>query len=468
MQAGKFPSISTKLFRKYLMSTNTPLLTDLYQLTMGYGYWKQGLTEREAVFHLFYRRAPFGGTAAIVAGTGPAADFLDDLHFTDEELTYLSSLTGADGGPLFCAGYIDHLKNLKWTLEVDAIPEGELAFPHEPILRIRGPLLQCQLVETALLNIVNFQTLIATQAARLCDAAEGDPILEFGLRRAQGPDGGLSASRAAYLGGCAATSNVLAGMNYGIPVKGTHAHSWVMSFDDEQEAFDHYAAAMPNNAVLLVDTYDTLNGVRKAILTGKKLRENGHDLQGIRLDSGDLAALSIDARQILDDAGFQETKIIASNDLDEENIKALKAAGARIDIWGVGTNLVTSANQPALGGVYKLGAIRDEAGNWQYRIKLSNDLIKVSNPGVLQVAKDAKTRTIFNEAEVELPEGTEPLLRPAVRQGKRVLPIEDLAIIRDRAIAQWNSLQERTPETLVHPNLDATKRQLLTANGFTL
>lgn len=450
------------------MNTNTLLLTDLYQLTMGYGYWKQGLTEREAVFHLFFRRAPFGGAAAIVAGTRPAADFLDDLRFTDEELFYLSSLAGADGKALFCQGYLDHLKNLEWTIEVDAIPEGELVFPHEPILRIRGPLLQCQLVETALLNIVNFQTLIATQAARLCDAAEGDPIFEFGLRRAQGPDGGMSASRAAYLGGCVATSNVLAGMNYGIPVKGTHAHSWVMSFDDEQEAFDHYATAMPNNAVLLVDTYNTLNGVQKAINTGKKLREKGHDLQGIRLDSGDLAMLSIKARAILDDAGFTETKIIASNDLDEKSITALKAAGARIDIWGVGTNLVTSVNQPALGGVYKLGAIRDEAGDWQYRIKLSNDLIKVSNPGVLQVARDAETRTIFNEAEVTLPEGAEALLQPAVRKGKRVLPVEDLGTIRERAITQWKSLKEVAPRAGIHPNLDATKRQLLTANDFTL
>lgn len=225
------------------MNTTSPLLTDLYQLTMGYSYWKNSMASREAVFHLFYRRAPFGGKAAIVAGTGPAADFLHELSFSETELDYLATLSGADGKPLFCEGYLDHLRNLNWQLEVDALPEGELAFPNEPIIRVRGPLIQCQLVETALLNIVNFQTLIATNAARLCDAADGDPVLEFGLRRAQGPDGGMSASRAAYLGGCSATSNVLAGMHFGIPVKGTHAHSWVMSFDSETTAFDAYAAA---------------------------------------------------------------------------------------------------------------------------------------------------------------------------------------------------------------------------------
>ena len=446
--------------------TQSPLLTDLYQLTMGYGYWKNGMTDREAVFHLFYRRAPFGGDAAIVAGTGPAADFLNDLQFEVEELTYLASLTGADGQPLFEQEYLDHLRDLEWTLQVDALPEGELAFPNEPILRVRGPLLQCQLVETALLNLVNFQTLIATKAARMCDAAQGDPILEFGLRRAQGPDGGLSASRAAYLGGCAATSNVLAGMQFGIPVKGTHAHSWVMSFDTEIEAFDSYATAMPNNAVLLVDTYDTLNGVRNAIQAGHKLRANGHDLQGIRLDSGDLGALSVSARKILDEAGFQNTKIIASNDLDEDKIRKLKAAGARIDIWGVGTQLVTSADQPALGGVYKLGAIQDGKGDWQYRIKLSNDLIKVSNPGVLQIAAKDGVRTLFNEADAPLPEGAQPLLIQMVRNGKRVLPQELLKETRERAIENWKLLKIRPPITKLDPELEETKRKLLVANGF--
>lgn len=445
--------------------TNSPLLTDLYQLTMGYGYWKNGMADREAVFHLFYRRAPYGGTAALVAGTGPAADVLHELAFTETELDYLATLTGSDGQPLFCQGYLDHLRSLDWKLEVDALPEGELAFPNEPIVRVRGPLIQCQLIETALLNIVNFQTLIATNAAHLCDATDGDPILEFGLRRAQGPDGGMSASRAAYLGGCTATSNVLAGMHFGIPVKGTHAHSWVMSFDSESDAFDAYATAMPNNVVLLVDTYDTPDGVRNAIRTGKKLRENGHELQGIRLDSGDLAKLSIEARALLDEAGFHETKIIASNDLDATKIKKLKAAGACIDIWGVGTQLVTSADQPALGGVYKLGAIKDEHDDWQYRIKLSNDPIKVSNPGILQIACDGTTRTLYNEAESPLPEDAKPLLIPAVRHGKRTFPREQLAKTREKALANWKFLQGNPIKSTLHPDLKETKRQLLIKNG---
>jgi nicotinate phosphoribosyltransferase len=452
----------------------SPLLTDLYQLTMGHAYWKAGLAEREAVFHLFYRRAPFGGEATITAGIGPAADFLDGLCFSGEELAYLAALRGADGGALFEGGYLDYLRDLDWALEVDVIPEGAVSFPHEPLVRVRGPLLQGQLIETALLNIVNFQTLVATQAARLCEAAGGDPIFEFGLRRAQGPDGGLSASRAAYIGGCAATSNVLAGMRYGVPVKGTHAHSWVMSFDDEQEAFDAYAEAMPNNVVLLVDTYDTLDGVRNAIETGRRLRARGHDLLGIRLDSGDLAALSIRARELLDTAGFHDTRIVASNDLDEVSIRDLKAQGARIDIWGVGTKLATAAAQPALGGVYKLGAIRGDDAAWQLRVKLSNDLIKVSNPGILQVARESDDRgrmvrdVLYNEMDSKavVPAGSRPLLVPAVRHGRRVLPEEPVDAIRDRAMAGWRALTTCPPRFSLDPSLEETKRKLLIAHGF--
>lgn len=455
---------------------HSPLLTDLYQLTMGQGYWKHGTADREAVFHLFYRRAPFGGAATITAGIGPAADFLHELRFDGDELNYLAGLRGADGRELFEPGYLDYLRNLEWTLEVDAIPEGALSLPHEPLLRVRGPLLQCQLIETAMLNMVNFQTLVATQAARLSDAAGGDPILEFGLRRAQGPDGGLSASRAAYIGGCAGTSNVLAGMRHGIPVKGTHAHSWVMSFDTEQEAFDAYAEAMPNNVVLLVDTYDTLDGVRNAIRTGRQLRERGQDLLGIRLDSGDLCALSIGARGLLDAGGFHDTKIVASNDLDEATIRTLKADGARIDIWGVGTKLVTAADQPALGGVYKLGAIRGDDGNWQFRVKLSNDLIKVSNPGVLQVARvtdpdgNVVRDVLYNEldAKAEIPAGSRPLLIPAVRRGRRVLPEEPIAAIRDRAMAGWRGQSVASPVATLDPSLVDAKRNLLISNGFQL
>jgi len=245
------------------------LLTDLYQLTMAYGYWKSGRAELEAVFHLFFRKAPFQSGFTIAAGLATAIDFLKSFHFTDADLQFLATLTGNDNQPLFEPGFLEYLRTLRFTCEVDAIPEGTVVFPNEPLLRIKGPILQCQLMETALLNLLNFQSLIATKAARVCLATRGEPVMEFGLRRAQGVDGALAASRAAYIGGCAATSNVLAGKMFGIPVRGTHAHSWVMSFDDEREAFLAYAEAMPNNCVFLVDTYDTLEGVRHAVETGK-------------------------------------------------------------------------------------------------------------------------------------------------------------------------------------------------------
>lgn len=327
----------------------SPLLTDLYQLTMAYGYWKTGTHEREAVFHLFFRKPPFASGYSLVAGLADVIDWLRAFHFDEDELAYLQTLEGNDGSPLFEEGFIDYLRELKFTCEVDAVPEGTVVFPHEPLLRVQGPILQGQLVETALLNLINYQTLIATKAARICEAAQDEPVLEFGLRRAQGVDGALAASRAAYIGGCAATSNVLAGKLFGIPVKGTHAHSWVMSFDSEPEAFQAYADAMPNNCVFLVDTYDTLDGVRAAIEVGKRLRETGHEMVGVRLDSGDLAYLSIEARKLLDAAGFPDAVIVASNDLDETIIASLKQQGAKIGLWGVGTKLVTAFDQPALG-----------------------------------------------------------------------------------------------------------------------
>ncbi|MBW3635263.1 MAG: nicotinate phosphoribosyltransferase, partial [Armatimonadetes bacterium] len=268
------------------------------------------------------------------------------------------------------------------------MPEGTICFAQEPLLRVQGPVLQCQLLETALLNIINFQTLIATKAARIALAARGEAVLEFGARRAQGIDGALSASRAAFVGGVAATSNVLAGKCFGIPVKGTHAHSWVMLFDSELEAFETYADALPNNVVFLVDTYDTLEGTRRAVEIGRKLRQNGHDLLGIRLDSGDLAYLSIEARKILDAGGFPDAKIFASNDLDEHLIASLKEQGAQIAVWGVGTRLVTGHDQPALGGVYKLTAVRDAATQkWEPRVKISEQSIKISTPGVTGVRR---------------------------------------------------------------------------------
>jgi nicotinate phosphoribosyltransferase len=367
--------------------TSLALLTDLYQLTMAFGYWKLGRAERDAVFHLFFRKPPFAGGYAVVAGLGPAVEYLRDFRFDESDLAYLATLAGNDGQPLFDQGFLDYLGAVSLTVDIDAMPEGSVAFAQEPLVRVRGPILQCQLLETALLNLVNFQTLIATKAARICGATGGEPVLEFGLRRAQGVDGGLSASRAAYLGGCAATSNVLAGKEYGIPVKGTHAHSWVMSFDDELTAFDGYAEAMPNNCVFLVDTYDTLDGVRHAVQVGQRLRERGHEMVGVRLDSGDLAYLSVEARKILDAGGFPGATIVASNDLDEHIIESLKSQGAKIAVWGVGTNLATAYDQPALGGVYKLGAIKDDEGEWTPKLKLSEQAAKTTIPGVLQVRR---------------------------------------------------------------------------------
>lgn len=369
------------------MNPHTPLLTDLYQLTMAAGYWKSGKAEQDSVFHLFFRKLPFAGGYAIAAGLGDVVEWLKGFRFSKAELAYLATLPGRDGKPLFEAAFLDDLGQMEWQCDVDAIPEGTVVFPHEPLIRVRGPLAQAQMVETALLNIVNFQTLIATKAARVCEAAQGEPVLEFGLRRAQGPDGAVMASRAAFIGGVAATSNVLAGMTHGIPVRGTHAHSWVMSFDSEMEAFEAYADAMPNNCVFLVDTFDTLEGVRHAVEVGKRLRERGHELAGVRLDSGDLAWLSIEARSILDEGGFPNAVIVASNDLDEHLIESLKHQGAKISVWGVGTQMVTGGAQSALGGVYKLGAIRNDAGAWEPKIKLSEQAVKVSNPGIQQVRR---------------------------------------------------------------------------------
>jgi nicotinate phosphoribosyltransferase len=367
-------------------------LTDLYQLTMAYGYFATGTMNKDAVFHMSFRKNPFSGGFAVAAGLASLIDFVENFKFDRVDLDYLATLQGSDHKPLFSKAFLDYLGDLKLDLDIDAVQEGEVVFAHEPLVRVKGPIIHCQLLETALLNFINFQTLIATKAARLKLAAQGKSVIEFGLRRAQGIDGGLSASRAAYLGGCDATSNVLAGRLYGIPVKGTHAHSWVMSYDDELTAFREYARAMPNNCIFLVDTFDTLKGVAHAIQVGLELREQGHDLAGIRLDSGDLAYLSAEARKMLDAAGFLHTQIIASNDLDETVISSLIDQGAAIDAWGVGTKLVTAEDQPALGGVYKLSCVRDpdsgaKKDEWQYRLKLSEQVVKISTPGINQVRR---------------------------------------------------------------------------------
>jgi len=447
---------------KLLYKHPLTLLTDLYQLTMAYGYWKSDKLHQEAVFSLFFRQAPFNGSYAIATGLNSVLEYLEDLQFSEAELSYLTTLESEDGCPLFEQAFLDYLSELRFTCHIDAVPEGSLIFPHEPILRVQGPLLQCQLLETALLNIVNFQTLVATKTTRIYRAAQGAPILEFGLRRAQGIDGAITASRAAYIGGCAATSNVLAGKLYDIPIKGTHAHSWVMSFATEHEAFTAYADAMPNNCVFLVDTYDTFEGVKTAINIGLQLKKKGHTLQGIRLDSGDLLSLSQQARHLLDDAGLTEVKIVASNDLDEYAILKLKAAGACIDIWGIGTKLVTSYDQPALGGVYKLTAIRpNPQTDWQYRMKISAQSVKNSNPGLLQIRRFVDSQgflvgdLLYNQLNLPinpkqlkpLNETTEPLnlpadthytdlLVPCLRYGECVCAIPSLIEIRQRVQEQ--------------------------------
>jgi nicotinate phosphoribosyltransferase len=415
------------------------LLTDLYQLTMACAYWKAGMATTEAAFHLTVRTNPFGGGFAVACGLGPAIDWLRGFRFDDEDLDYLAGLAAPDGARLFEDGFLDHLAALAFRCDVDAVPEGTVVFPTEPLVRVRGPLLQAQLLETALLNLVNFQTLIATKAARVCLAAGGDRVLEFGLRRAQGVDGGLAASRAAYVGGCAATSNVLAGRRFGIPVRGTHAHSWVMAFEDEEQSFRAYAGAMPGNVVLLVDTYDTVAGIRKAIEAGRALREGGHELLGIRLDSGDLLALSRQARRMLDEAGFHRTAIVATGDLDEHRIAALKAAGAPVNVWGVGTRLATGHAESALGGVYKLSAIRDEDGAWRYKVKVSDDPAKSSMPGILQVRRLCG-RDVVYDAELGGPREGEDLLVPIFRHGRLVYELPPLDAARARAAAQIAAL----------------------------
>jgi nicotinate phosphoribosyltransferase len=437
-----------------LYKSSLALFTDLYELTMSYGYWKAGLDEKEAIFTLFFRRPPFNGGFTVAAGLENAVAYLENFHFDESDLNYLQSLRDVEDQPYFEQGFLDYLSNLKFSCQVDAVPEGTVVFPHEPLVRVQGPLIQSQLLEGPLLNLINFPTLIATKAARMCIAAQGDPVVEFGLRRAQGIDGSVSASRAAYIGGCQATSSLLAGKLFDIPVQGTMAHSWVMVFDDELESFQTYAKHMPSNCVFLVDTYDTIEGVKKAIQVGKWLKSQGKNMLGVRLDSGDLTFLSIKTRQLLDDAGFKDAKIVATNELDETLISELKRQGARINIWGVGTNLVTAKDQPALDGVYKLSALRDLGEQWKYKLKLSERMIKVTNPGILQVRRFSNKKEhvadMIYDIDSLLPQDctivdpmdpthqktlkkglqSEDLLVPIFRDGKRVYELPSLSTIR--------------------------------------
>jgi len=367
------------------MNCSSALTTDLYQLTMAQAYWRSKKQDTEASFYLHFRENPFGGGYTIACGMAQVAEYIENFTFTNEDINYLSSINAPDGRTLFDSDFLNELSALKLTVDIDAVREGEVVFPHEPLLRVNGPILQCQLVESALLNFVGFETVVATKAARVCSVSPG-PVAEFGLRRAQGPAGALYASRAAFIGGCTSTSNVSAGARFDISVSGTHAHSWVMSFDSELESFRAYAEAFPHNCTLLVDTYDTLSGVANAIIVAGEMEQKGERLAAIRIDSGDLAWLSKRARALLDEAGFDYVKIIASNDLDEHTILSLSTEqGAQIDGWGVGTRLSTAFDQPALGCVYKMSAVRSGAQDnaWKPCLKISEQIQKSSLPGVL-------------------------------------------------------------------------------------
>ena len=357
---------------------NLTLLTDLYELTMMQGYFKDKTANANVIFDAFYRKNPDGNGFAISCGLEQIIEYIENLHFGRDEIDYLASLH------MFDQDFLEYLKEFRFTGDIYAIPEGTVMFPREPVVKVKAPIMEAQLIETALLNIINHQSLIATKAARVVYAAQGDGVMEFGLRRAQGPDAGIYGARAAVIAGCVGTSNVLCGQMFGVPVMGTHAHSWIMSFKDEYTAFKEYARLYPDSCTLLVDTYDTLkSGVPNAIRVFQEMRDAGIKPKsyGIRLDSGDLAYLSKKARKMLDAAGFEDAVIAASNDLDEFLINDLKIQGAAITSWGVGTNLITSKDCPSFGGVYKLAAIQNEAGEFVPKIKISENTEKITNPG---------------------------------------------------------------------------------------
>jgi len=452
----------------------SPLVTDFYQLTMVQGYRRAGMHEYRACFDLFFREHPFGGGFTVFAGLDEALRFLETLRFGEDDLAYLAEQD------VFSASFLDELRALRFTGDVHAVPEGTLVFPFEPLLRITAPLDEAQLVESTLLNIVNFQTLIATKAARICQEAGWENVMEFGLRRAQGQDGARTAVRAAYIGGCTATSNVDAGREYGVPVSGTHAHSWVMAFPDELTAFREYVASYPEGAILLVDAIDTLaSGVPNAITVAREMESRGQRLFGVRLDSGDLAYLSIETRRRLDEAGLDYVKIVASSDLDERIIHDFKSQGARIDLYGVGTKLVTADGDPALTGVYKLAAVKPPGEPWRNRLKISEGGKKATLPGLKIVWRLYRESGEMMADWIEL-EGPEPefadgvwgyhpmleyekklyrdvaraenLLRPVFRDGKPIEASPPLGAIRDRVRAQLETLHP-TMRRLLNPHL---------------
>ncbi len=371
---------------------NTTMLIDLYELTMMEGYFQTGKIHDRAVFDMFYRYNPFGSGYSVFAGLEQLIEYIENIHFTGEDINYLRSLD------LFSGDFIEYLRNLRFEGNISSFEEGDIIFPEEPVIRVDAELGQAQLIESALLNGINFQCLIATKAARVCTAARGRQVIEFGLRRAQGVNGGITASRASIVGGCSATSNVLTGQLFDIPVKGTHAHSWVMAFDSEMDAFRAYADVFPDKCILLVDTYDTLDsGMPRAIEVAKELKEKGYTMLGVRLDSGDLHGLSVQARKMLDDAGLDFVKIVASSDLDEYKIDHLVSGDAPVDIFGVGTRLATGHNEAAFPGVYKLSAM-EKGGVLTPRMKISDQVTKGNIPAIKNVYRcfDADDTMLFD------------------------------------------------------------------------
>ena len=455
---------------------NLTLLTDLYELTMMQGYYEKGQYEN-VIFDVFFRQNPCNNGYSVCAGLDQVIDYIKNLHFTYDDVDYLRGLG------IFKEDFLHYLSGFHFSGDIYAIPEGTVVFPKEPLLKVVAPIMEAQLVETAILNIINHQSLIATKAARVCYAARGDGIMEFGLRRAQGPDAGIYGARAAVIGGCAGTSNVLTGQMFNVPVLGTHAHSWIMSFPDEYTAFKTYAKMYPNSCTLLVDTYDVLkSGVPNAIRVFEEMREEGVKLThyGIRIDSGDLAYLSKEAYKMLAAAGFDDATISASSDLDEYLIDSLKTQDAKINSWGVGTNLITSKDNPAFGGVYKLAAVKDaDSTNFTPKIKLSENTEKVTNPGnktvyriyskstgkikadliclADEVFDPEETMIIFDPADTwkktKVLGGTyelRELLVPVIREGKRVYTSPEVMDLREYCQKEQNTLWDES-RRLVNP-----------------
>lgn len=459
-----------------MAARNLTMMTDLYQLTMMQGYFREQ-KNNTVIFDMFFRTNPCDGGYAICAGLEQVIEYIKDLSFEPDDIDYLRN-TG-----LFGEDFLDYLSKFKFTGDIYAIPEGTVVFPQEPLLKVVAPAIEAQLVETTILNIVNHQCLIATKAARVVHAAQGDGIMEFGLRRAQGPDAGIYGARAAMIAGCVGTSNVLAGQMFDVPIKGTHAHAWIMNFPDELTAFRTYAKLYPKACILLVDTYDTLkSGVPNAIKVFKEMREAGIPLTfyGIRLDSGDLAYLSKEAKKMLDAEGFTDAVISASSDLDEYLIDSLKNQGATINSWGVGTNMITSSNWSAFGGVYKLSAVQNEDGTWTPKIKISENVAKVTNPGnktIFRIYSKAHNKIIADVISLadETIDPEEPLLLfdpistwkktrlrggtytvrellvPVFKGGECIYESPSVMDIRTRCLAEQDTLWDET-RRLINPH----------------